>query len=297
MMSANGIGVGLRMEMSKDLLAYAAPEVRFVEVHPENYLRRGGRYFDLLEQARERWPILTHGLTMSLGSTAPFEAAFMNDLRAFLRDRVKTEHHSDHLCFSNVDGVYTHDLLPLPFNEESIRTASARLREAADALELPVAFENISYYAPLGENTMDELTFLCEVLDRSSAPMLLDVNNVYVNSRNHGFDARRFLDAVLDRVPRERVLQLHVAGHWLRDDGLRIDTHAEPICDDVYTLLEHVLGRIGPIPVLLERDGNFPTIEELMGEVKRLDEIYQRAMRVHAAATPAAVRIGEGAPA
>jgi hypothetical protein len=166
-----------------------------------------------------------------------------------------------------------HDLLPLPFTREAVDVAVARIREARDRLELPVALENISYYANAGPAEMPEPDFLLEVLERSDAKLLLDVNNVFVNSRNHGFDPR----AYLDRMPVERVVQIHIAGHFTRDDGLIIDTHGEAIREEVYALLEHTLRRTGPVPVLLERDQNFPDFDELLAEVKRLDAIYTDA--------------------
>lgn len=269
----SGIGLGLRQAIAPALLAQdSLPELRFVEVHPENYVQRGGRFASMLERARARWPVLTHGLTLGFGAVEPAERAYVASLKRFL-DGVSAPWHSEHLCFSSADGVMLHDLLPLPFNADAVRTAVQRIRELADALERPIAIENISYYAHPGPRELDELEFLLEVLERSDALLLLDVNNVFVNSRNHGFDARAFLA----RMPFERVVQVHVAGHAQRPDGLLIDTHGAPIRDEVYALLEYALERIGPVPVLLERDQCFPAWPELADEVRRLDLIYQRA--------------------
>jgi uncharacterized protein (UPF0276 family) len=190
-----------------------------------------------------------------------------------LRD-VGAPWHSDHLCFAGVDGVFAHDLLPMPFNEDTAKSCARRIEEARDATGCAdLAFENVSYYAPSPRSETDEVSFCLDVLERADCKMLLDVNNVYVNSKNHGFDPR----AWIDRIPSERVVQIHVAGHLVRRDGFRIDTHAEDVADDVYDLLEHTLRRIGPKPVLLERDGNFIPLDELLAQVRRLSEIYERA--------------------
>ncbi len=267
-----GIGIGFRYAMARGTLESTVPEIRWLEVHPENYVQRGGRFRQMLRSARERWPIVTHGLTMGFGAVEPAEDAYIKPLRDFLHE-LGVPWHSEHLCFSGADGVMLHDLLPLPLTREAVRTAIARIRETRDRLELPIAIENISYYTATGPGEMPEVDFLLEVLEGADAKLLLDVNNVFVNSRNHGFDAREYLD----RMPVERVVQIHVAGHFVRDDALIIDTHGEPVRDEVYELLEHTLRRVGKVPVLLERDQNFPPFEELVAEVQRLDAIYRRA--------------------
>jgi len=268
-----GIGIGLRYKMARATLDTAPPELRWLEIHPENYMERGGRFLAVLDEARERFPIATHGLTMGFGAVAPHERQYMQPLRDFLR-RVGTPWHSDHLCFCGGDGVMLHDLLPLPFTREAVRTVVARVKEARDQLELPIAVENISYYAHPGVAEMTETEFLLEVLEGADAKLLLDVNNVFVNSQNHGFDARAFID----RIPVERVVQIHVAGHLIRPDGMIIDTHGEAVRNEVFDLLEHTLRRTGPTPVLLERDQNFPDFALLTEELKRLDTIYRRAV-------------------
>jgi uncharacterized protein len=268
----SGIGLGFRMDLAEALLDGDPPEVQWVEIHPENYLRRGGRYPAALHRALSRWPVVTHGLTMGFGAAEPFDPAYLADLRSFLRD-AGTPWHSDHLCFAEVGGTFLHDLLPLPFTEEAARTAAQRLCEARDALGVPLAIENVSYYAPCG-NPAEEPEFLVEVLERADARLLLDVNNVYVNARNHGFDPR----AYIDRIPPERVVQYHVAGHAERDDGIRIDTHGASVCDDVYDLVEHTFHRIGDRPLLLERDNRIPPLAELLEELRRLHAIRRRAL-------------------
>jgi uncharacterized protein (UPF0276 family) len=183
--------------------------------------------------------------------------------------------HSDHLCFAEVDGVYAHDLLPLPFNEEAIDVCVQRIRQAQDALGVPIAVEHISYYMTPAGSVLSELDHLNEVLTRADAKLLLDVNNVYVNAMNHGFDPYAFIAG----LPLSRVVQLHVAGHSLRSDGQRVDTHAEPVCEEVFALFEYALGKLArPLPVLLERDDNFPDFSELAAELTRLDAIYRRVL-------------------
>jgi hypothetical protein len=268
----HGIGIGFRYAMARSTLESNVPQIRWLEVHPENYVQRGGRFRQMLERARERWPLVTHGLSMGFGAVEPAEDEYVRPLKAFLHE-IGAPWHSEHLCFSGSDGVMLHDLLPLPFTREAVATAVARIREARDRLELPIAVENISYYAEAGSAEMSELDFLLAVLEEADAKLLLDVNNVFVNSKNHGFDARCYID----QMPRERVVQIHVAGHHVRSDALIIDTHGEAVRDEVYDLLEYTLHRVGPVPVLLERDQNFPPFADLVAEVTRLDEIYVRA--------------------
>jgi uncharacterized protein (UPF0276 family) len=262
----------LRQALARDLFASQLPELTFVEIHPENYVRRGGRFRVMLDQARERWPVLTHGLTLGFGAVEPAPLDYGRALAAFLNE-LDAPFHSEHLCFSGADGVMLHDLMPLPFRPEAVDSAVLRIRELRATLERPVALENVSYYAHLGQPQLSEIDFLLEVLERADALLLLDVNNVYVNAKNHGFDPYKYLD----RIPVQRVAQIHVAGHSVRKDGLIIDTHGEAVRDEVYALLEHALRRTGPRPVLLERDQNFPAFEQLAAEVKKLHGIYQRA--------------------
>lgn len=269
------MGIGLRQALADALLAEKPSEIAWLEVHPENYVARGGRFPHVLNEARKTWPIVTHGLTLGLGSATPFDRDYVKTLKAFLHE-VETPWHSEHLCMTGVDDVMFHDLLPLPMSVASAKIAATRLRELRDAVEKPIALENITFYAEPGRGGLDEASFVLDVLGEADAWLLLDVNNVYVNAKNLGFDAK----AYLDRIPKERVAQIHVAGHLVRSDGLRIDTHGEAIDNDVYDLLEYTLRRTGPVPVLLERDGNFPELSALLAEVRRLNEIYARATEV-----------------
>lgn len=267
----HGIGLGLRYDLAKELLERRPKSVSWLELHPENYVDRGGRYAEILDLAREDWPVVTHGLSACFGALEPFDEGYLNDLRGFLKD-LEVPWHSEHLCIGATNAHFFHDLLPLPFTDEAVLTSAQRISEMRDALDVPIALENVSYYAPQGTNGLDEVDFVVEVLERADAKLLLDVNNIYVNARNFGFNP----EAYIDKIPIDRVVQMHVAGHLVRDDGLRIDTHGEPVLNDVYGLLEYTLRKVGPVPVLLERDNNVPALDELLAEIDQLWAIYRR---------------------
>jgi len=279
--AVTGVGLGLRLPFLRPLLETRPASVRWLEVHPENYMRRGGAYAAALEQCRGVWPVVTHGLTMGFGKLEPVPHEDLAALGRFL-ERVQTPWHSDHLCVSSVGGAELHELLPIPFDRATVHAVARRVREMCDAIERPVAVENVSAYARVGGAPTDEAAFLLDVLDAADAGLLLDVNNVYVNACNFGFDPWRFVDA----LPAERIWQIHVAGHDVRTDGLRLDTHAAPVAAPVLGLLGHVLRRTGPRPVLLERDGRFPPFAELVAELDAVDTVY-RAATGGAAAQPA----------
>jgi uncharacterized protein (UPF0276 family) len=280
-----GIGIGLRSPLAQDILERPPPELAWLEICPENYMRRGGRFPTTLAQCAERWPIVTHGLAMSLGGVDPLDREYLAALARFARD-LDTPWHSDHLSFGIIGGVALHDLLPVPFTRPAAEHVAARIRQAQDVLDRPLAIENITYYARPPGDEMDEGDFVAEVLRAAGCSLLLDVNNIYVNGRNHGFDPR----AALAKMPLDRVVQIHVAGHDdsgfcahpLRgpsDDPLVIDTHAEPIVQDVYDLLGWTLERTGPAPILLERDDRFPPWEDLCDEIRTLHRIAESAAR------------------
>jgi len=233
---------------------------------------RGGRLRAALDRCAERFPIVTHGLALSLGGFEPLDRAYLRDLRDLVRTS-ETPWHSDHLCFSSAEGAFSHELLPVPFNLPMARHIADRIRRTQDALGVPMAVENISAYALAPGSCMTEAEFISEVVFRADCQLLLDLNNIYVNSMNHGFDAY----AMIGALPLDRVCQIHVAGH-ATSDAVRIDTHAESICEEVFALLEWTLSRAGPKPVLLERDDHFPAWEELCREIKRLDAITKRAV-------------------
>jgi len=279
-MILEGVGLGLRAALVEDLLERPPPGLAFIEVAPENYMRRGGRFPAALAACRARWPVVTHGLSMSLGSVDPLDASYLVTLAGFTRE-VASPWHSDHLCFGSAGGVMLHDLLPVAFNEETVAHVAERVMRAQDALKLPMAVENISYYAPSPHSCFDEAEFVTRVVERAGCGLLLDVNNLYVNARNHGFDPV----AALARLPLGRVVQMHVAGHDDADPALLIDTHAKPVASAVYELLGVALERTGPVPVVLERDDDFPSWEELCGELAQISALLAR-VAVAAAAAP-----------
>jgi uncharacterized protein len=216
---------------------------------------------------------VTHGLTMSLGGTDPLAPDYLATLAEFARG-VKTPWHSDHLCFTVAAGRMTHELLPLPFTAEAAEHVAVRVMRAQDALGIPMAVENISYYAHPGAPEMDEAEFATAVIERAGCGLLLDVNNVYVNAKNHGFDAR----TMIAKMPLDRVVQMHVAGHDTSDPALILDTHAEAVRSEVYDLVAFALRKTGTVPIVLERDDNFPPWDELCAEIKKLDAILRDSM-------------------
>ncbi len=276
MTEIEGVGIGLRYAFVEELLERRSegrvPAIRWLECHPENYMRRGGRFPENLRRCRERWPFATHGLAMSLGSVDPLDERYLKTVAGFLRD-IEAPWHSDHLCFSVAHGKASHDLLPLPWNEETAKHFVERIKRAQDQLPCPLAVENISYYVTPNGSTLDDAEFVSAVVRESGCKLMLDVNNIYVNARNHGENPRD----ILSRMPLDQVVQIHVAGHYYEEPDFIIDTHAEPLCDDVYELLAWTLERTGRVPVLLERDDDFPPFDELYAEIEKLDRIWQAA--------------------
>ncbi len=272
-----GVGLGLRWDFLEEVLDAPPADVAFFEVSPENYLERGGYYPAALESIAERYPIVTHGLTLSIGAIAEPDAAYLAALKAEVT-RVGSPWHSDHLCFSSAGDRMLHELLPLKFSRENAIRVAERARRMEDFLERPFALENITYYAHPGKPELREVDFLQEVFSRSNAKLLLDVNNAYVNAQNHGFDARAFIAG----LPLERMVEIHVAGHEISPDGLLLDTHGEPVPDPVLDLLEWTIARVGDVPILLERDNHVPSLHELVLEVRALEAIRRRALALRA---------------
>lgn len=268
-----GIGVGLRVELAADLLAAGDGLVDFVEIHPENHRDRGGAQATMLDRAERRFPILTHGLTMGFATAEPIAKSELRALREFL-DRVEAPFHSDHFCFARAGRSVPHELLPPRFDDATVELAVGSIERMREAIGRPIAIENVSYYVPRARDPLAEVDALVEILVRADAKLLLDVNNVVVNAHNHGFDPR----AYLARIPFDRIAQIHVAGHLVRPDGLRIDTHGQTSDDETRALLAEVLRRTGPVPVLLERDTDVPPFEELVDELLALRGIYETAV-------------------
>ncbi len=271
----SGVGLGLRPPHLEEV-ARRAPGVPFWEIAPENVIGDGGRFAALTRTILARDPVVSHGLSLSVGGFDPFDDAYLADLATFLLE-TGSPWHSEHLCFTSVDGATTHELLPMPFTRASARHAAARVRELKPRLPVPFLLENVTYYAELGESEMDEAAYITEVLEGGDAGWLLDINNVYVNSLNFGFDPYAWFEG----MPLHRVAQIHIAGHERYGD-LVVDTHGAPVADPVVDLMRFVLPRIGrPVPVLLERDNGIPPLDELLAERAALQEAYDQALAAH----------------
>ena len=258
--SVHGAGLGLRRSIMASLAEQPPAQVDFMEVAPENWIGMGGNYGKQFRAFTERYPFVCHGLSLSIGSPAPLDEAFLHKLKRFLKAH-QIRCYSEHLSYCSDDG-HLYDLMPIPFTEEAVRYVVERVRRVQDILEQPIALENISYYAAPGKE-MEEIDFINAVLSEADCQLLLDVNNIYVNSVNHRYDAEAFLKA----LPAERIAYLHIAGHYNEAEDLIVDTHGADIIDPVWDLLDKTYARFGVIPTLLERDFNIPPIPELLTEV------------------------------
>lgn len=265
-----GFGVGLRSVHYEHILS-EQPKVDWFEVLSDNYLHTRGRPLVFLERIAERYPLALHGVGLSIGSTDPLDRAYLGELKA-LRDRVQARWVSDHLCWTGVSGRFGHDLYPLPFTEEALRHVAQRVRQVQDFLGAPLVLENPSTYLEFHGATLGEAEFIAALLAESGAGLLLDVNNLYVNAHNHGFDAHRYLR----QLPLERVVQLHVAGHS-RAAGYLADTHGSPVASDVWQLLEEAVRLGARAPLLLEWDADIPAFGELERELGLAKACFARA--------------------
>lgn len=261
--SLRGAGLGLRRALLPELLTMEDSAVDFLECAPDNWIGVGGSYGDGLARLAERFPLSCHGLSLSLGGPEPLDHVFLRRVREFL-DQHNVALFSEHLSYCSDDG-HLYDLIPMPFTDEAVHHIAGRIREVQDALGRRIAVENISYYAAPYQ-ALSEIDFLRAVLDEAGCDLLLDVNNLYVNAHNHGYDATDFLA----RVPSERVACLHVAGHYDEAPDLKIDTHGAAVKDDVWNLLASAYRHLGVVPTLLERDFNLPPLAELLGEVDHI---------------------------
>lgn len=274
-LAQGSVGLGLRRALLDDLRAAPPGSFDFLEVAPENWIGIGGAHGAALRELAERYPLSCHGLSLSLGGSAPLDVAFLAEVRGFL-DRCQVPLYSEHLSYCSDDG-HLYDLLPLPFTEEAVRHVAARIRQAQDVLGRRLAVENVSYYAAPRQD-MDELTFTNAVLQEADCDLLLDVNNVYVNSVNHRFDPHAFLAGLNP----DRVVAMHIAGHYDEADDLKIDTHGAPVKPVVWSLLASAYGRFGVRPTLLERDFNFPAFDVLAGELRTIRQQQRKAEAAHA---------------
>lgn len=261
-----GYGLGLRPVYYDEILS-TRPPIDWFEIISENYMIPGGRPLAMLERFRADYPIVMHGVSMSLASTDPLDLDYLRQLKS-LAERIEPAWISDHLAWTGVHGANLHDLLPIPFTAEALDHVVERISRVQDFLKRRLLVENASTYVAFQESEMDEWTFVAEMAERADCLLLLDVNNVFVSGFNHGFDARRFIDC----IPVERVAQFHMAGHT-DNETHRIDTHDQPICEEVWSLYECARRRFGDVAAMIERDDNFPPLAELLGELSRMREI------------------------
>lgn len=257
----HGAGLGLRRSFISSLADQTTHPVNFWEVAPENWIGVGGRYGKQLRELTEKFPFICHGLSLSIGGPSPLDEAFLQRLKRFLCE-YQIRYYSEHLSYCSDDG-HLYDLLPIPFTAEAVHYVADRIRRVQDILERRIALENVSYYAAPGQE-MAEIDFLNAVLQEADCDLLLDVNNIYVNSVNHCYDAEAFLK----QLPVARIRYLHIAGHYREADDLIVDTHGADVIDPVWQLLEKTYQYFGVIPTLLERDFNLPPLAELLQEVE-----------------------------
>ena len=265
----HGVGLGLRRAMLSSLADSSTDLISFWEVAPENWINVAGRYGKQFRELTEKYPFICHGLSLSIGSPAPLDEAFLQRLKRFFREH-QIRYYSEHLSYCSDDG-HLYDLMPIPFTEEAVHYVADRIRSVQAILEQKIAIENISYYAAPGKQ-MEEIDFLNAVLEEADCDLLLDVNNIYVNSINHRYDAEAFLR----QLPAERIRYIHVAGHYQEAEDLLVDTHGSSVIDPVWQLLEKAYQHFGVLPTLLERDFNIPALPELLEEAKVIDHLQAK---------------------
>lgn len=270
----HGAGLGLRRALLGPLSDLQPGALNFMEVAPENWIGLGGRYGKAFREFTEAYDFVAHGLSLSLGGPSPIDVDFVKDVKHFIKDH-DIKLYSEHLSYCS-DSGHLYDLMPIPFTEESVKYVAQRIRQVQDILEQKIAIENVSAYATPGQQ-MSEIDFLNAVLDEADCNMLLDVNNIYVNSVNHKYDPKEFLR----QIQGDRVSYIHIAGHYEEADDLLVDTHGADIKHVVWDLLEQTYDQFGVIPTLLERDFNFPPINELLEEVDQIKVIQEKFATVN----------------
>ena len=267
----SGAGLGLRRDFMDDLAKLDYEPADFLEVAPENWMELGGTFGKIFAEFTARYPMICHGLSLSIGSPAPLDEHFLIRLKKFL-DKHNVRAYSEHLSYCSDDG-HLYDLMPIPFTQEAVSYVAKRIKRVQEILERPLIIENVSYYAAPGKE-MNEIDFLNGVLEEADCQLLFDVNNVYVNSINHGYNPENYIKA----VPTDRIAYLHIAGHYDEADDLKVDTHGSDVIDPVWQLLEKTYQYHGVIPTLLERDFNIPSLNTLISEVDKIRH-YQAAQQ------------------
>jgi len=270
-----GFGLGLRPQHYEEILD-GDPAVDWFEIISENYMIPGGRPLAMLEKIRARYPIVMHGVSLSIASTAPLDLGYLKDLKD-LAARAEPKWISDHLCWTGVHGFNLHDLLPIPYTREALAHVAGRIQKVQDFLGRPLTIENVSSYVRFEQSEMAEWEFLTELVRRTGCWLLFDVNNVFVSAFNHGYDPLAFIGG----VPAANVVQFHLAGHSDMGTYL-IDTHDHPIRDEVWDLYRATLARIGPVSAMIERDDNIPPLHELLTELEQARAIAAEVLAMRA---------------
>ncbi len=258
-----GAGLGLRRAFIGSLADQLPPQVDFMEVAPENWIDVGGRFGRQFHKISEQIPIVCHGLSLNIGGTAPLDEAFIRRVKQFM-DTFNIPIYSEHLSYCADDG-HLYDLMPIPFTEEAVHYVAGRIKKVQEIIGQRMAMENVSYYAAPGKE-MEEIDFINAVLEEADCYLHIDINNIYVNSINHRYDAEAFMKA----LPGERIAYAHTAGHYVEAEDLRVDTHGADVIDPVWQLLDVAYDHFGVFPTLLERDFNIPPLEELLLEVDKI---------------------------
>ncbi len=271
-----GYGLGLRTTHYEEIFA-GNPKVDWFEAVSENYLVPGGKPLKMLERVRERYPVVLHGVSMSIGSTDPIDTTYLKQLKA-LAQRIEPAWVSDHLCWTGIEKQNLHDLMPLPYTAEAVRHVANRVAQVQDYLCRQILLENVSSYLTYSSSEMDEWQFIAAIAEEADCQILLDINNIYVSAFNHGFDAHTYLE----RIPARRVQQFHLAGHDNCGDYI-VDTHDAPVIDAVWDLYAAAVRRFGPVATMIERDDNIPPLAELVAELDHARAIGEAALLRRAA--------------
>ena len=265
----HGAGLGLRRSMMESLAGQVPAQINFMEVAPENWIGVGGAFGKKFRALTEQHPFVAHGLSLSIGSPAPLDEAFLHKLKRFIKEH-DIRCYTEHLSYCSDDG-HLYDLMPIPFTEEAVKYVVERIQRVQDILGERIGMENVSYYAAPGKE-MEEIEFINAVLTEADCGLLLDVNNIYVNSINHRYDSLEYLKA----LPAERIMYVHVAGHYNEAEDLIVDTHGADVIDPVWDLLDKTYQHFGNLPTLLERDFNIPPMEELLTEIDTIAAIQKK---------------------
>jgi uncharacterized protein (UPF0276 family) len=270
----NGAGLGLRRALLGPLSSLSTEHIQFMEVAPENWINVGGRYGKAFREYSEKFPFFLHGLSLSVGSPAPLDWNLLTQIKQFMAEH-SIRFYTEHLSYCSDHG-HLYDLMPIPFTREAVDYVADRILQIQDFLGQRIAMENVSYYAA-PQQEMTEIEFTNAVLEKADCSLLLDVNNIHVNSINHGYDAEQFLA----ELPGHRVVYGHIAGHYNEADDLRVDTHGADVIEPVWNLLQSAYQQFGVFPTLLERDFNIPPVDQLMLEIDRIKAL-QAAEQVYA---------------